>query len=868
VPLEREQESKKVVFSRPGLDSPGLSSALSRSLELRTTVCRNFKVNTKRYFAVVLLLFVGSGCAALVYEIVWFQLLSLVIGSSAVSLAVLLGTYMGGMCAGSLGLALVVPARLHPLRAYALIELGIAALALLILVALPYAGGLYVAVGGSGAGGLVARGVLCALFLLPPTVLMGATLPAVARWVQASPGHASLSVSSPVSWIAAFYGANTAGAVLGCLFAGYYLLRVHDVTVATWAGVAINVAVAVVAWGLSALSTRANHEAPIEGESPADLPAPAGSWPVYGAIALSGMTALAAEVVWTRLLSLLLGATVYTFSLILAVFLIGLGIGSAAGSVATRALRKPRVAFGVCQCLLVGSILWAAHALTRSLPYWPVSPGLARSPIYQFQIDFARCLWAILPSACFWGASFPLALASVVPPQSAAGALTAGRAGLDRLVGRVYAANTVGGIVGAIAASLVFIPSFGTQQSQRILIAATALGAALLLVPVPAPGSGELVYAWRRIVPGVLGLAMLRWVTSAVPAVPAALVAWGHNVASHQGYIGEVVYVGEGMNSSMAVTRTGRVLNYHNAGKIQASSEPADMRLQRMLGHLVTLVPEHPSNVLVIGCGAGVTAGAVSIDPAVERETIAEIESLVPRRVARLFGAQNFDVVDNPKVHVEIDDARHFLLTSTQKFDGVTSDPFDPWVKGAASLYTAEFFDLVKRHLNPGAAVTVFVQLYESGEDAVKSEVATFFEAFPDAMVFGNTINGYGYDVVLLGRVERTPIDIDHIEQRLSLPEYDRVKDSLREIGFASMTQLFSTYAGGGSQMQPWLEGAQINRDRNLRLQYLAGLGMNVHDETAIYRHMTASRQYPGDMFLGTPQRLATLRAAMGTGSH
>src|SRR5262249_33189868 len=159
--------------------------------------------------------------------------------------------------------------------------------------------------------------------------------------------------------------------------------------------------------------------------------------------------------------------------------------------------------------------------------------------------------------------------------------------------------------------------------------------------------------------------------------------------------------------------------NYHNARKVQASSEPQDMRLQRMLGHLTTLVPKSPRSVLVIGCGAGVTAGAVSIDPHVERETIAEIEPLVPRVVSTYFSQHHFDVVRNPKVRVENDDARHFLLTTKEKFDAVTSDPLDPWVKGAAMLYTREFFELVKQHLNRGGVATLFVQLYESNEAAV-----------------------------------------------------------------------------------------------------------------------------------------------------
>ena len=231
--------------------------------------------------------------------------------------------------------------------------------------------------------------------------------------------------------------------------------------------------------------------------------------------------------------------------------------------------------------------------------------------------------------------------------------------------------------------------------------------------------------------------------------------------------------MGEGWNASVAVTRLpGGVLNYHNAGKVQASSEPQDMRLQRMLGHLTTLIPKSPKKVLVIGCGAGVTAGAVSIDPYLEQETIAEIEPLVPKVVSTYFAEHNFSVITNPKVHVQLDDARHYLLTTNEKFDAITSDPLDPWVKGAAMLYTREFFEIVKQHLNPGGVVTLFVQLYESNTEAVKSEIATFMEAFPNGVVWGNTQDGRGYDLVLMGTVEPLQINVDEIEAKLKRPEY------------------------------------------------------------------------------------------------
>jgi len=345
-----------------------------------------------------------------------------------------------------------------------------------------------------------------------------------------------------------------------------------------------------------------------------------------------------------------------------------------------------------------------------------------------------------------------------------------------------------------------------------------------------------------------------------VPAVPGLLVAYGRYAATWVG-LTNIIYVGEGLNAFVAVSETSTgVRNYHNAGKVQASSEPQDMRLQRMLGHFTHLIPKAPSNALVIGCGAGVTAGAVSIGPDVKHMTIAEIEPLVPASVSKYFGEHNYNVVDNPKVTVHIDDARHFLLTTNEKFDAVTSDPLDPWVKGAATLYTREFFDVVKRHLNPGGVVTLFVQLYESNEAAVKSEIGTFMEAFPNSVVWGNTNNGQGYDLVLMGQQEPIRIDVDALQAKLDDPRYAQVAQSLREIGINSAIELLSNYAGTPSDLTPWLKDAMINRDRNLRLQYLAGMGLNLYQSGPIYANMLQFARYPEQMFTGKPETLVALR--------
>jgi spermidine synthase len=349
-----------------------------------------------------------------------------------------------------------------------------------------------------------------------------------------------------------------------------------------------------------------------------------------------------------------------------------------------------------------------------------------------------------------------------------------------------------------------------------------------------------------------------------VHPLPGLLVAYGRYAATRIGQA-DIIYVGEGLNASVAVSELSNgVRNYHNAGKVQASSEPQDMRLQRMLGHMTTLIPPQAKKVLVIGCGAGVTAGAVSVDPAVTDQTIAEIEPLVPRVVSTYFAEHNFDVVRNPKVHVRIDDARHYLLTTNEKFDAITSDPLDPWVKGAAMLYTREFFANAKQHLNPGGVVTLFVQLYESNTAAVKSEVATFFEAFPDGVVWGNTNNGAGYDLVLMGQMGDTKIDVDEIQRRLERPDYATVARSLREIGMNNAVDLFSTFAGRASDLKPWLADATINTDYNLRLQFLAGMGFNLYQSDVIYSGMLAyAGRFPDELFVGSPATIAKLRAGI-----
>ena len=781
----------------------------------------------------LLLLFAGSGCAALIYEVVWFQLLQLVIGSSAVSLGVLLGTYMGGMCLGSLLLPRLISRREHPLRIYGLLELGIGFFGLAVLFVIPMLNGIYTAAAGGGLPSILLRGLVAGICLLPPTVLMGASLPAIGRWVESTP--------LGVSWLGLFYGGNIAGAVFGCLFAGFYLLRVHDMAVATYVAAAINIAVAAASF---LLRQQAAYEAPAEDAPPAARPENA--WPVYAAIGLSGLCALGAEVVWTRLLALMLGATVYTFSLILAVFLIGLGIGSSGGSMWARTLKRPRLALGASQLGLAFAVAWTAYAVTQLIPSWPFNPLAVADPWRLFRIDFLMCLIAILPPALLWGLSFPLALASLAGRNEDSGAL----------VGEVYAANTVGAILGAVGFSIVLIPWVGTQGAQQTLIALSVVAGLVLFYKSGLTGSGYFGVGAAAVA------ALILFAT--VSEAPWLAIAYGRRM-SLQTAPGKPLYIGEGRNSSVVVSQLdGGQIYFHVSGKVEASTEPYDMRLQRMLGHIPALIHKDPKSVLVVGFGAGVTAGTFVVHPEIENITICEIEPLIPQASSKYFSAENHNVFHDPRTHMVYDDARHFVLTTKDKFDIITSDPIHPWVKGTATLYSKEYFELVKQHLNPGGVITQWVPLYESDFETVKSELATFFDVFPNGTIWGNDINGEGYDIVLLAQVEPAKIDIDALQKRLERDDHKLVRQSLAEVNFHSAPQMLGTYAGRASDLRDWLQGSAINQDLNLRLQYLAGMGLNYDKPGYIYSEMLQRRKPAPEIFSGSGEMMQAFFASLG----
>ena len=241
-----------------------------------------------------------------------------------------------------------------------------------------------------------------------------------------------------------------------------------------------------------------------------------------------------------------------------------------------------------------------------------------------------------------------------------------------------------------------------------------------------------------------------------------------------------------------------------------------------------------------------------------------ELEHLIPPASDEFFGKENNHVLHDPRTQMVYDDARHYIFTAPEKFDIITTDPIHPWVKGTSTLYSKEYYELVKGRLNPGGIVAQWLPLYDSDEQTVKTELATFFSAFPNGTVWSNFANGDGYDMVLLGRSDAAPIQVDAIERRLSQPAYAGVAASLAETDFHSGVDLLATYAGRASDLEPMLAGVEINQDLNLRLQYLAGLGLNSVVSAQIYRDILAYRKFPEGLLEGSDAQMNALRAMLG----
>jgi spermidine synthase len=679
-----------------------------------------------RVLRVAPLLF-GSGFTALVYQIAWMQELRLVFGFSTAASAAVVAIFLGGLGLGSFLLGGRADRSPRPLVLYGRLELSIAAAAAATPALVWLARQAYVAVGGSFALGLAAgtalRLVLAALVLLVPTALMGGTLPAASRAVETDADHSRRNV-------AILYGANTLGATLGAALSTFWLLEVLGTRSTLWLACAVNA-------GLGLAAVRIGRGVPVppgpepDAAAPAKPPAAEGAtaspWRfTLGAAAVTGFAFAAMELVWYRMLSPLLGGSTYTFGLILAVALAGVGFGAALYGLSGS--RPASFAALAVTCALEALFVAAPYGLGDRLAIWA---ALLRS---AGALGFAGLVasWAavaglaVFPAACVAGFQFPLLVALV----------GRGRAQVGRHVGAVYAWNTGGAIAGSLAAGFVLLPAVsapGSWVAIVCLLAATSAGALALSVRKGAP--------WRSFAAApvllVAGLALVGgrgptsvWRHSPIGAGRVQLAGSSPNGITDwtRSQRRMLDWEREGRESSVALLKTSVGFAFAINGKVDGSAI-GDAPTQVMGGLVVAALHPAPKRALVVGLGTGSTAGWLAAVPTIERVDVVELEPAV-LEVARRCAPVNRDVLGSPKVRVQLGDAREFLLTTRETYDVIFSEPSNPYRAGISSLFTQEFYRAAKARLSPAGLFAQWLQAYEVDGDTVRVSYKTLAGSF------------------------------------------------------------------------------------------------------------------------------------------
>ncbi len=711
---------------------------------------------------VALLLF-GSGFCALVYQTTWFREFRLIFGASTAASAAVLAIFMGGLGLGGALLGARADRSRNSLRLYARLEIGIAVTAALTPLLLLLVRGVYIAAGGPATfGAILGTGIrllLATLVLAIPTILMGGTLPAAARAVESGDdaGRRRLAV---------LYGTNTLGAVTGALVGTFGMLEIFGNRTTLWIAALLNLLVAVVARSLATRLAPEEERAPVEAqaaEAIADTAPPVPGRFVFAAAALVGFAFFLMEIVWYRMLSPLLGGSTYTFGLILAVALAGIGLGGLLYS--TLGMRRPAT-------LLAFAATCGAEALFLAIPY-AIGDGVAVFAILLRrlgELGFYGYVggWTVvtslvvLPAAIVAGFQFPLLI----------GLLGRGRENVGRDAGLAYAWNTVGAIAGSLAGGFGILPllsAIGTWKAVVTLLALLALVALALASRLERARIGVAFPA--LLVAGALAsLAALGptavWRHTPIGAgrsdQPESNRSWRDWMNAQRSTI---VWDVDGIASTVAITSAAGyafLVNGKSDGHFRT-----DAGTQIMAGLMAAAVHPDPRRAFVIGLGTGSTAGWLGRVPSIESVDVAELEPAI-LQVAELARPVNADMPGNPKVRVHLGDAREILLVSDDRYDVIFSEPSNPYRAGVASLFTRDFYEAVAERLEKGGVFVQWVQMYEIESDTVRTVYATLASVFPHI----ETWQSQRGDLILLASESAFAHDADALRQRLATEPY------------------------------------------------------------------------------------------------
>jgi len=756
----------------------------------------------------IVTLFAFSGALSLVYEILWLRSLILVFGATTYAVSAVLTAFMGGLALGSFLFGRHADTLARPGVVYGVMEIGIGAYALLV----PTLFGLLIPLSRilreqfePSFGALTLLRFAVALFvLLVPTTLMGGTLPILSRFVAASDDRIARGVGL-------LYALNTGGAVVGTFAAGFWLLPTLGMTRTLWIAAAGNLVVG----GIAVVAFRRTvPPRPPSTGAPRAVSVGRRQKLVLGAIALSGAAAMVFEVAWARVVGLVIGGSVYAFATVLTTFLVGLALGAAwVARIADRRGLDPARLMGV---LLAGVGLAAFATLLafNRIPYvFAVWLGRFHERqdlvlLLRFGVAFAVMF---LPTLLLGGV-FPAAVRACTPAADRLGAT----------VGRVYAVNTMGTILGSGLAGFVLLPAIGVRATLLgAIVLELLLGAALLAAAAGTPRS--------RWVPALAAAGAAALLPVIAPPWNVRLMNSGMYLYAREledpspggfrgyleGNVGELLYARDGATASVVVFRDPDFDNIAMTtnGKVDASSR-FDLATQILSGHLPLLLAPDRRRVLVVGWASGITVGSALTHP-IERLTAVEIEEAVVE-ASEFFREHNNDARRDPRTTLVIDDARNFLLMDDALHDVIISEPSNPWITVASNLFTREAWEIGRRRLAPGGVFCQWIQLYGITPADLQALLRTFHQVFPEVLVF-TTIEAS--DLMILGSDRPLRFDLTRLAARM---REVWVAADLARVGIRTPADLLSHFDLGTAELERFIgdPAGPINTDDNARIEF------------------------------------------------
>jgi len=800
----------------------------------------------------ILTLLFFSGTCGLIYEILWMKMLSLVIGNTVFSITTVLTAFMGGLALGSFLAGRFEDRIKNPLRIYGLLEGGIGAYALLLPFLIagtePLFRFIYQNVSPSFYGFSLLRFFVCGIILLVPTTLMGATLPVISKYFVKRQTHLGWTVSK-------IYGVNTFGAVLGSFAAGFILIPRLGITLTIYSAAFLNLAIAAIVLilfrnppqvGLEEKKEEFKKKKKKKKKREIEEEVSRGTWSkitfvVLAGIGLSGVAAMIYQIAWTRVLSLSIGSSVYTFSLIVTAFICGLALGSL--FIGKFIDRRKHLVLGLA--VVEGIIGISALLIVPVLGKLPVVAAKSVfSSINSFKhvhfAEFAIIFPLLLIPTFMMGAAVPMAIKICTRDVSRVG----------RFFGNVYAVNTLGAIIGSFIAGFLLIPWLGAQNSIFIAVAMNIAVACMIFLHAPTlplvrRTAGALVTAVAAV---TIWFPISKWDASLLTSGPYLYADLYKNVsvqkgleleaAMKEGY--QLLYFKEGLNAVVSVKKTAdRDLVLEINGKADASAK-SDVATQLMLGHLPLLLHQSAEDALIIGLGSGMTLGAVERYP-IKAVDVVEIEPAVVE-ASQYFQDFTNDALNDPRVNLITADGRNHLALSSRQYDVIISEPSNPWVAGMANLFTREFFELAKQRLRKGGVMCQWVHAYSMYSVDFKTIVRTFHAVFPHAAVWEASLGG---DYLLIGFPEDLSVDYEILMGRL---DEERMRADLRKMNMTDLASFLIKFVITEEAIAEYTKGAPLHTDDNALLEYSAPKALLEGRSTRLLEELYRYRSSPKDM--------------------